>query len=90
MQFCCDMFAERGEEAFEKTEKNLLSDHVLAYHETQTVKQEKDEREEGEQGEKCQGGCQAGAPMAQKRSDQVSENAKGLHKTRWVKGFSEA
>ena len=66
MQFLDDMFSQRGEEALEKTQKDLFPDHVLTHHETQAVKQEEDEREEGEQGKKCKRGRQTGAPMAQK------------------------
>jgi hypothetical protein len=64
MQFLYDMFSQRGNEALEKAEKDLLPDYVVTYHETQAVEQEEDEREEGEQGEKCKRGCQTGAPMA--------------------------
>jgi hypothetical protein len=66
MQFLCDMFPQRWEEAFEKTEEDLCPDHFLTHHETQAVEEKEDQREEGEQGEKCKRGRQAGAPMAQK------------------------
>ena len=66
MQFHYDMFSHRWEEALEKTEEDLFSNHVMAHHKAQAVEQEEHEREEGEQGEKCQRGRQTGAPMAQK------------------------
>src|SRR5262245_11078062 len=66
MQFLYNMFSQRREKALEKTEEDLLPDHILTHHETQAVEQEEDEREEGEQGEKSKRGRQTGAPMAQK------------------------
>jgi hypothetical protein len=66
MQLLCNMFSQRWEEAFKKTEEDLCPYHLLTHHETQTIEQEEDEGEEGEQGEKCKGGCQTGTAMAQK------------------------
>jgi hypothetical protein len=74
------MFSQRREKALEKTEKNLFPDHVLVHHETQTVEQKEYKREEGEQREKCKGGRQTGASMPQKRSEEISEKTKNLHK----------
>ena len=88
MQFLYDMFSQRGEKTLEKTKENLLSNHVMAHHETQAVEQEKDKREEREQGEKCKRGRQTGTPMSQKRSDKISEETKNLHKMRKVKDLS--
>jgi hypothetical protein len=82
------MFPNRWEEALEKPEEDLFSDHVLTHHEAQAIEQEKDEREEGEQRKKCERGRQTGAPMAQKRSYDVYQKTKELHKARWVKGLS--
>ena len=86
MQFLYDMFSQRWKKSLEKTEEDLFPDHVMTHHKTQAVEQEEDEREEGEQGEKCKRGRQTGTPMAQKRSYEISEKTKGLHKARWVKG----
>ena len=79
LQFRYDMFSHRWEESLENTQKNLCLDHVMTQHETQAVEQEEHEWKEREQREKCKRGSQTGAPMAQKRSYEVSEKTKGLH-----------
>ena len=79
MLFHCDMFAQRREEAFKKTEENLFSNHFLIHHKTQPVEQQEDKREEREQGEKCKRSRQTGAPMAKKRFCEIPEKTKGLH-----------
>jgi hypothetical protein len=82
------MCSKRGQEPLEKTEEDLFTDHVMTHHETQTVEQEEDEWEEREQREKCKRRRQTGAPMVQKRSCEISEKTKGLHKARQIKDLS--
>jgi hypothetical protein len=82
------MFSHRWEEYLENTEKSLCPNHVLTHHETQAVEQEEHERKERKQREKRERGSQTGAPMAQKRPDEISKEANNLHMARKVKSFS--